>query len=95
MNRLKPYLDLIQESQYDAILLTSLVNRRYAAGYNISDGTAILSTKGCRYFTDSRYIEEAQKNLIGFDVRMTDREHTEIFYLKEAVADLGYSNSGL
>ena len=87
MERLKPHLDLIQNSQYDAILLTSLVNRRYAAGYNISDGMAILSPEGCRYFTDSRYIEEAQKNLPGFEVLMTDREHTYTARLQEAIAD--------
>lgn len=87
MNQLEKFRKLIQNSEADAVLLTSEVNRRYAAGYNISEGMAICSETECRYFTDSRYIEAAQRGLPDFTVRMVDREHGYAFHLQEAIRD--------
>lgn len=59
----------------DAFLLTSQVNRRYAAGYDVAEGVAVIGKGESFYFTDSRYIEAAQENLKGFTVLQTDREN--------------------
>lgn len=95
MNKLEEYRSLIKHSEVDAILLAGEVGRRYAAGFNISEGMAILSQNECRYFTDSRYIEAAERGLPDFTVRMVDREHGYAFHLQQAVHDwnveiLGY-----
>ena len=87
MNQLDKYRALLKNSDADAILLTSVVNRRYAAGYNISEGMAILSETECRYFTDSRYIEDAQRGLPNLTVLMVDREHSYAKRLQDAIAD--------
>lgn len=87
MHQLEKFRVLIKNSEADAILLTSEVSRRYAAGYNISEGMAILSENECRYFTDSRYIEAAQRVLPNFTVRMVDREHGYAYYLQQAITD--------
>lgn len=50
------------------LLLTSRYSRMYAAEFDIAEGVAVVSAQGARYFTDSRYIESAQKNLKGFEV---------------------------
>ena len=49
----------------DGLLLTSRVSRFYSAQYDIAEGAAIVTKAGCRYFTDSRYIESAENNLKG------------------------------
>ena len=100
MNQLQKFKHLLKNCEADAILLSSEVNRRYAAGYCISEGMAIISEQGCRYFTDSRYIEAAEKGLPDFSVRMVDREHGYLFHLQETVKDwkigiLGYEEENI
>ena len=55
-------------------MLTSRYSRHYGAEFDIAEGVAIVTKKGCRYFTDSRYIESAEKNLKGFEVLDVNRE---------------------
>ena len=87
MNQLAKYRKFLAESEADAILLTSEVNRRYAAGFHISEGMALISEKECRYYTDSRYIEAAEKGLPDFSVRLVDRQHSYVQHLQQAVDD--------
>ena len=88
MKNLEKYLSLFDEKEYDGLLLTSPVSRKYCAEFNIDEGVAIVTKQGCRYFTDSRYIESAQNNLKGFDVRMTAQGNA-IEQLNEAIRDFG------
>ena len=67
MTNLEKYLSLLNE-EVDGLLLTSEYSRFYGAEYNISEGVAIVTKAGCRYFTDSRYIEAAQNGIRGFEV---------------------------
>ena len=93
MKNLDKYLSLLGE-KVDGLLLTSSYSRYYCAEYHISEGIAIVTAKGCRYFTDSRYIEAAQNGIKGFEVIMTDREHPYSQLLNEAIADFGVSVLG-
>lgn len=67
MNNLDKYRSLLND-KVQGLLLTSRYSRMYAAEFDIAEGFAIVSLNGARYFTDSRYIESAQKNLKGFEV---------------------------
>ena len=87
MTNLEKYLSLLGKDSYDGLLLTSPISRKYCAEFNVDEGVAIVTARGCRYFTDSRYIETAQKNLKGFDVRMVTRDNSYIKQLNEAIAD--------
>ncbi len=87
MTNLEKYLSLLDNGTYDGLLLTSPISRKYCAEFNVDEGVAIVTKKGCRYYTDSRYIETAEKNLKGFDVRMVNKENTYIRQLNEAIAD--------
>ena len=60
MNNIDKYLSILND-EVDGLLLTSQYSRHYGAEYDISEGVAIVTKAGCRYFTDSRYIEAAQK----------------------------------
>ena len=93
MKNIDKYLSLLN-GEVNGLLLTSRYSRHYGAEYDIAEGVAVVSAKGCRYFTDSRYIEAAQKGIKGFDVIMTDREHPFTLLLNEAIADFGITALG-
>ena len=92
MKNLDKYLSLLNE-EVDGLLLTSRYSRHYGAEFDIAEGVAIVTKAGCRYFTDSRYIESAQRDLKGFEVLCVDK----IGYMKllnDAIADFGVSVLG-
>ena len=92
MKNLDKYLTLLN-GEVDGLLLTSRYSRHYGAEFDIAEGAAIVTKAGCRYFTDSRYIESAQNSLKGFEVICVDG----IGYYKllnDAIADFGVSNLG-
>lgn len=93
MNNLEKYQSLLGGA-VNGLLLTSRYSRHYAAEFDIAEGVAIVSAKGCRYFTDSRYIESAENSLKGFEVLMVDREHSYFSRLNQACADFGVTTLG-
>ena len=93
MKNLDKYLTLL-DGDVDGLLLTSRYSRHYGAEFDIAEGVAIVTKKGCRYFTDSRYIESAEKNLKGFEVLDVNREIGYIQRLNAAIADFGVTALG-
>ena len=93
MKNLEKYLSLLS-GEVDGLLLTSRYSRHYGAEYDIAEGVAIVTSAGCRYFTDSRYMECAEKNLKGFDVRMVDRSRNYFRCINDAIADFGVTTLG-
>ena len=79
----------------DGLLLTSVYSRHYAAESGIDEGVAIVSKAGCRYFTDSRYIEAAEKQLKGFEVLPVDAQHRYSQRINDAIADFGLKALGI
>ncbi len=97
MKNLEKYLTLL-DGEADGLLLTSRYSRYYGAEYDIAEGVAIVTKKGCRYFTDSRYIEPAQNNIKGFEVIEVNRQNPYSKLINEAIAEfdvsvLGYEES--
>lgn len=93
MKNIDKYLSVLDD-RVDGLLLTSRCSRYYSAEYDIAEGAAIVTKAGCRYFTDSRYIEAAQNNIMGFQVVETSRENPLTKLLNEAAADFGVSKLG-
>ena len=93
MKNLEKYLQLLS-TDVDGLLLTSRYSRYYGAEYDIAEGVAIVTKAGCRYYTDSRYIEPAQKNIQGFEVLEINRENSYIKRLNEAIAAFGVTTLG-
>ena len=93
MKNLDKYLSLL-DTEVNGLLLTSRYSRYYGAEFDIAEGIAIVSNAGCRYFTDSRYIESAQNGIQGFEVIMVDREHPYTKLLNDAIADFGITALG-
>ena len=67
MKNLEKYRSVLTD-EVQGLFLTSRYSRMYAAEFDIAEGYAIVSKNGARYFTDSRYIESAQKNIRDFEV---------------------------
>ena len=93
MKNLEKYLSLLND-EVDGLLLTSRYSRYYGAEYDIAEGAAIVTKKGCRYFTDSRYIEPAQANIKGFEVIDIVTQRGYIGCLNKAIADFGITTLG-
>ncbi len=93
MKNLDKYLSLLGEKA-DGLLLTSRFSRHYGAEFDIAEGIAIVTKAGCRYFTDSRYIESAQKGIRGFEVIQMDRQNPYHALLNKAIADYGVKTLG-
>ncbi len=91
MKNLDKYLSLLTENQ--GLLLTSRYSRHYGAEFDIAEGVAIVTKKGCRYFTDSRYIESAQNGIQGFEV-LDIAGHGYVKRLNDAIADFGVTELG-
>ncbi len=94
MNNLSKIRAAMIAEGLDALMLTSDVNRQYAAGYNISEGVAIITRDDARYMTDSRYIEDAENNLHGFEVQMVGNGVGYNELLQRALTDFGVNRLG-
>ncbi len=92
MKNMEKYLSLLN-GEVDGLLLTSRYSRHYGAEFDIAEGLAIVSAKGCRYFTDSRYIESAQANIRGFEV-LDVAGHGYSARINDAIADFGITTLG-
>ena len=93
MRNLDKYLSLLSED-VDGLLLTSRYSRYYGAEFDISEGVAVVSRKGCRYFTDMRYIESAQKGIQGFEVLEINQFNGFNQRINDAIADFGITKLG-
>ena len=93
MTNIEKYQSLLGDD-VQGLLLTSRYSRHYGAEYDIAEGMAIVSGTGCRYFTDSRYIEAAQNGLEGFEVLETNKEYPYSRRINDAIRDFGISTLG-
>ena len=93
MKNIDKYLSLLS-GEVDGLLLTSRYSRYYGAQFDIAEGVAIVTAKGCRYYTDSRYIESAENGIRGFEVRMVDAGRNYSALLNEAIAEFGVTRLG-
>ena len=93
MTNIEKYLSLL-DGEVDGLLLTSPYSRYYGAEFEISEGVAIVSKKGCRYFTDSRYIESAEAGIRHFEVLPVNRDFSYPRRINDAIADFGITALG-
>ena len=93
MKNIDKYLSLL-DGEVDGLLLTSPYSRYYGAEFEISEGVAVVSKKGCRYFTDSRYIESAEAGIRYFEVLPINQFTGFIQRINDAIADFGITTLG-
>ena len=93
MKNIEKYLSLLNE-EVDGLLLTSRYSRYYGAEFDIAEGVAVVTKAGCRYFTDSRYIESAQNGIKGFEVLEINSSASYTQRLNDAITDFDIKTLG-
>ena len=79
----------------DAVLITDELNQRYATGFAFTDGAVLVTLDKAYLFTDSRYIEAAEKSVSrDITLRMfgAGRRLTEL--VREALTECGIAALG-
>ena len=89
MNHIEKIREELKHRGFDALLVTDEKNQRYAAGFPFTDGAILIGKEKAFLITDSRYIEAAEKQAEGVEVRQFDKEHPLVQRLREALAELG------
>ncbi len=93
MKNLEKYVSLLT-GEVDGLLLTSRYSRHYGAEYDIAEGVAVVSKKGCRYFTDNRYTEAAENGIKGFEVLDVAKGGGYVACINKCVEDFGITCFG-
>lgn len=76
---LKKIQQALCQADFDALLITSPQNRRYATGFPSSAGVCVIDAKGGYLFTDFRYIEAAKQKIgEGFEVEQVQRSYADM-----------------
>lgn len=63
----------ILPQEYDAVLITSALNRRYYTGLRSSAGTLLITREKAYFIIDFRYIELAKRHIKGCEVILQSR----------------------
>lgn len=100
MNNIEKIKEIVRESDFDALLLTSYVNRLYALGFSSSAGIGIITPEEAWFFVDSRYIEAAGALIENAEVVLSDREHPYEKLInevctKQKISRLGFESDAL
>ncbi|MDR0906845.1 MAG: Xaa-Pro peptidase family protein [Oscillospiraceae bacterium] len=94
MNFIEKLQKNVAEAEFDALLITSDINRRYATGFPSSAGVAIIAADGAWFFTDTRYFEAASAAIPNAEVRLTNRENPYAKLINDVCAERGYTTLG-
>ncbi|MBQ9393853.1 MAG: aminopeptidase P family protein [Oscillospiraceae bacterium] len=79
--------------ELDAILLTGEPNTFYATYFH-AEAVALITRRGSFYFTDSRYIEAAERDIEGASIAMVDRGRNFSVLINEALEKTGAKTVG-
>ena len=89
MNQIARIREELNKRSLDALLITDEKNQRYAAGFPFTDGAVLVGKEKAFLITDSRYIEAAQQQAEGAEVRLFDKTHPLTMKIKEALGEIG------
>lgn len=93
MNHLKQIQEKLRSYDLDAMLVTGEPSEAYAVGFR-GEGVALVSEGECHYFTDSRYIEAAEKQVTGCKVEMISGKRHHMILAQEEIQRQGLRRVG-
>ena len=88
MNQIARIREELSKRGLDALLVTDEKNQRYAAGFPFTDGAVLVGKDRAFLITDSRYIEAAEQQAEGAEVRLFDKAHPLSAKLREALDEI-------
>lgn len=68
MDKLQKVREGLEKLGLDGILITSDYNRRYISNFTGSSGVVLIGLNDVQFITDFRYVEQAKKQCVGFEV---------------------------
>lgn len=68
MNKLERLRASMEKVNVDGLLITSTYNRRFMTNFTGSAGVVLISQKEAKFITDFRYIEQAGKQAVDFEI---------------------------
>lgn len=93
MNHLKQIAEKLPEYGLDAMLITSEAGERYAIGFH-GEGLLLITRTETHYTTDGRYIEAAQEQVQGADVKLVTRDSSHLAQARAFLEERGLHNVG-
>lgn len=68
MEKIERLRSAFDEAGIDGILLTNEHSRRYMANFTGTAGVVLISKDRAQFITDFRYVEQASKQAVGYEV---------------------------
>lgn len=68
MEKLTRLREAMEKVNIDGLLITSTYNRRYMTGFTGTAGVALISQKEAKFITDFRYVEQAGKQAVDYEI---------------------------
>ena len=93
MNHLKQIAEKLPEYGLDAMLITSESGERYAIGFH-GEGLLLVTREEAHYTTDGRYIEAAQEQIQGADVKLITPDSGHLAQARAFLEERGLHNVG-
>lgn len=93
MNHIKQIASKLEEYGLDAMLILSEAGERYAVGFH-GEGLTLVSKTDCWYFTDSRYIEAAQREITDAHIDCVGRGRGHRALAAQVIAEQGLAKVG-
>jgi Xaa-Pro aminopeptidase len=96
-NKLPLLEDAMRAVGCDALLITDIENVRYLTGFTGSSGSLLATRGGGTFFTDSRYTEQAGREVRGVEVREYKKRFPELAsaIIEERFKRVGFEDSDL
>ena len=98
MNSIQKVIASLKKAKLQAIFITNPENRQYLTGLHTSSGVLLITLNDSWFFTDSRYIEKAQKTITGAKVELSNDSTS--FYKqfksilkKEKITSIGFEDN--
>ena len=92
MEKINKLRKSFKEKGIDGILITSDKNRRYLTNFTGTAGVVLISETNASFITDFRYVEQANKQIQGFDILQHQGPIVE--EVAKQVAAMGIKNLG-
>lgn len=90
--RLEKFRNLMKNEKIECALIYSDANRNYLTGFTGDESYAVITQDKAIFITDSRYTEQAESQVVDFEVRKFQNKLTD--YLKDLIKSFGAANLG-
>lgn len=94
MNHISKIRELLGKYEIEAMLVTGEAGEHYAVNFH-GEGVVLVTETGAWYYTDSRYIESAEKQITDCVIAMTGKGKDHIALAAQEIAKQGVKRIGI